>query len=99
VENIIHSEYCSVRNQAVGAVTIPEFQPSTAATGEVDLDPNVVTQLRMYVTILANLYRNNNAFHNFEHASHVIIPTVKAPPESCRPKREEEKYLYSERLL
>jgi 3'5'-cyclic nucleotide phosphodiesterase/Adenylate and Guanylate cyclase catalytic domain len=77
VNEIVFPDGSSVRSQVVAAVTMPEFQPSTVATREVDLDPDVVSQLRMYITTVANLYRNNNAFHNFEHASHVIMSTVK----------------------
>jgi hypothetical protein len=57
-------------------VRIVEFQPDVG-TGEVDLDPMVVSQLRTYITTVAHLYRNSKAFHNFEHASHVIMSTVK----------------------
>jgi hypothetical protein len=66
----------SVRNQVVAAVRMPEFQPGTI-TGKVEVDPIVVSQLRMYITTVANRHRNNNAFHNFEHASHVIMSTAK----------------------
>jgi 3'5'-cyclic nucleotide phosphodiesterase len=74
-ENILSSKN-SIRNQVVASVRMPEFQPGSW-TGEVELDPAVLSQLRMYITTVANLYRNNNAFHNFEHASHVIMSTVK----------------------
>jgi hypothetical protein len=53
-----------------------EFQPCVG-TGEVDLDPMVMSQRRTYITTVAHFYRNSNAFHNFEHASHVIMSTVK----------------------
>jgi hypothetical protein len=66
----------SVRSQVVATVRMPEFHRVTE-TGDVELDPVVVSQLRMYITTVANLYRNKNAFHNFEHASHVIMSTVK----------------------
>jgi 3'5'-cyclic nucleotide phosphodiesterase len=66
----------SVRKQVVASVKMPEYQPCTR-TGPMDLDPVVLSELRMYITTVANLYRNNNAFHNFEHASHVIMSTVK----------------------
>ena len=36
------------------------------------MDENVIAQLRDYVTTIASMYRNN-AFHNFEHASHVTM--------------------------
>jgi hypothetical protein len=36
----------------------------------IDLTPEVVSQLRDYITLVAGLYRDND-FPNFEHASHV----------------------------
>jgi hypothetical protein len=76
VNEAILPDGTSVRDQVVAAVRMPDFQPY-ASTKKIDLDPVVVSQLRMYITTVANLYRNNNAFHNFEHASHVIMSTVK----------------------
>jgi hypothetical protein len=76
VNETILPEGSSVRDQVVAAVKMPEFQPSTE-TREVDLTSGVVSQLRTYITSVANLYKNNNSFHNFEHASHVIMSTVK----------------------
>jgi hypothetical protein len=69
-------EGASIRDQIVATIRMPEFQPGTT-TGEVELDRVVVSQLRLYITTVANLYNSNNAFHNFEHASHVIMSTVK----------------------
>jgi hypothetical protein len=66
----------SIRNQVVATVRMPKFKPDNQ-TREVELDPGAVSQLRMYIAKVANLYRNENAFHNFEHASHVIMSTVK----------------------
>jgi hypothetical protein len=73
---LIWMKASSVRNQVVAIVRMPKFKPDTP-TREVEIDPFVVSQLRMYITKVANLYRNDNAFHNFEHASHVIMSTVK----------------------
>jgi hypothetical protein len=66
----------SVRNQVVATIRMPEFQTVTY-NKDAELDPAVVFQLRKYITTVAHLYRNNNAFHNFEHASHVVMSTVK----------------------
>jgi hypothetical protein len=41
-----------------------------------DLDPQVKTQLRAYVTLIASMYRDH-PFHNFEHASHVMLSITK----------------------
>jgi hypothetical protein len=76
VNETIIPDGTSVRNNFVAAVRMADFQPCVG-TGEVDLDPMVVSQLRTYITTVAHLYRNSNAFHNFEHASHVIMSTVK----------------------
>jgi hypothetical protein len=66
----------TARDQIAATIRMPEFQPGPAC-GDVQLHPVVVSQLRMYITTVANLYSSNNAFHNFEHASHVIMSTVK----------------------
>jgi hypothetical protein len=76
VNETIIPDGTSVRNNFVAAVRMAEFQPCVG-TWEVDLDPMVMSQLRTYITTVAHLYRNSNAFHNFEHASHVIMSTVK----------------------
>jgi hypothetical protein len=86
-ECILLQDGASVRDQIVASVRMPEFQPGPATT-EVELDPVVVSQLRMYITTVANLYSSNNAFHNFEHASHVIMSTIKLLHQG----REEEEY-------
>jgi hypothetical protein len=33
----------------------------------------VSTQIRLFITQIASMYKNKNAFHNFEHASHVTF--------------------------
>jgi hypothetical protein len=76
VNESILGDGASVRDHVVATVQMPDFQPAIGS-GEVEVDPVVVCQLRMYITTVANLYRSNNAFHNFEHASHVIMSTVK----------------------
>jgi hypothetical protein len=43
---------------------------------DVELDPVVLDQLQNYVAAVASMYRNN-PFHNFEHASHVVMSAVK----------------------
>ena len=39
----------------------------------VELSVSVKKQLRMYVSQIASMYKVNNPFHNFEHASHVTF--------------------------
>jgi class 3 adenylate cyclase len=43
---------------------------------DVELDPVVLDQLENYVSTVASMYRDN-PFHNFEHASHVVMSVVK----------------------
>ena len=61
-------------------ISLPKFDPkATGVEDEVDdvqLDPEAISQLRDYVQTVASLY-HENAFHNFEHASHVAMSTVK----------------------
>ncbi|CAJ1949209.1 unnamed protein product [Cylindrotheca closterium] len=42
----------------------------------IELPPNAERQLKEYVTTIACMYRSN-AFHNFEHASHVLMNSLK----------------------
>ncbi|KAG7359286.1 adenylate and guanylate cyclase catalytic domain containing protein [Nitzschia inconspicua] len=76
VDTVIIPDGSSVRDQAVASVRMPEFEPASVME-DFELDSEVVAQLRMYITTVANLYRSSNPFHNFEHASHVIMSTIK----------------------
>lgn len=49
-----------------------EVDPET-----VELDPLVLQELREFVMVVAGSYREQNAFHNFDHASHVTMSVVK----------------------
>eukprot|EP00339_Tiarina_fusa_P025852 CAMPEP_0117000886 /NCGR_PEP_ID=MMETSP0472-20121206/3077_1 /TAXON_ID=693140 ORGANISM="Tiarina fusus, Strain LIS" /NCGR_SAMPLE_ID=MMETSP0472 /ASSEMBLY_ACC=CAM_ASM_000603 /LENGTH=1264 /DNA_ID=CAMNT_0004700725 /DNA_START=238 /DNA_END=4032 /DNA_ORIENTATION=+ len=60
-------------------VALPQVEVQTkkrTRASDVELSPEVVSQLRDYVTTIASMYRPN-AFHNFEHASHVTMSTNK----------------------
>jgi class 3 adenylate cyclase len=59
-------------------IALPEFNNSEATVdaGDVVIPPVVVDQLKAYVTWVANMYRNN-PFHNFDHASHVVMSVIK----------------------
>jgi len=59
-------------------IHLPKFEASTDAVDpkDVDLGPDVASQLRDFVSILASLYRDNS-FHCFEHASHVTMSVSK----------------------
>lgn len=55
-------------------ILMPAFDPKIAAKevdpNSIDLGFKVMSQLRSYVEVIANLYREN-PFHNFEHARYV----------------------------
>jgi Adenylate and Guanylate cyclase catalytic domain/3'5'-cyclic nucleotide phosphodiesterase len=75
VEEQILANGASPRDKIVPSVRMPGFKVDTV--NQVDLGPEVTSQLRNYITSIANLYNSANAFHNFEHASHVIMSTLK----------------------
>jgi hypothetical protein len=62
-------------------ITLPQFDPKgvnrkKTRAEDIELSVEVITQLRDYVTTIASMYRDN-AFHSFEHASHVTMSTNK----------------------
>jgi len=77
--------------EVVEAFQIPKYgEQSYRDSSEVELDPKAIDQLRQVVTIIADKYRDN-AFHNFEHASHVTMSgkterslTPKLKQDSCQ---------------
>lgn len=74
----------TVLDEVQEVITLPQFdseaakkhRDSTTATTNKDLDPEVHRQLHEYLQTISALYRDN-AFHNFEHASHVTMSVVK----------------------
>jgi class 3 adenylate cyclase len=70
-------------------ITLPEYD-ATAINNQknsqnIDLGEAVTEQIRLYVTCIARMYRNN-AFHNFEHASHVTMSVTKLLSRIVAPK-------------
>ncbi len=61
-------------------IRMPKFDEQTAKAEMnhtlVDIGSKVRSQLMQYVTTMADLY-HENAFHNFEHASHVVMSASK----------------------
>ena len=61
-------------------ISLPRFDPAqlrkVVDPESISLGPEVMNQLRDYITQIAKLYRNN-PFHNFEHASHVTLAVHK----------------------
>lgn len=58
-------------SEVVEIITLPEFKRTLAnrTSSDIEIDKQVVQELREYVSCVASMYRPN-AFHNFEHASH-----------------------------
>jgi len=59
-------------------LTLPAYSANGAAPAKsaAPLDKEVVDELRDYIYSIASMY-NKNAFHNFEHASHVSMSCIK----------------------
>ena len=61
-------------------ITLPDFDRTTSRKHQdpetVVIPPAVVEQLKSFVTWIAGMYRNN-PFHNFDHASHVLMSVIK----------------------
>ncbi|KAL7576129.1 hypothetical protein ACA910_004791 [Epithemia clementina (nom. ined.)] len=82
-------------------ITLPEFKHTSFAACPKNLDDIYVSQaaireLRQFVAEIAKMHRNN-AFHNFEHASHVtmfviikMLSRVVAPSDIDLSKRHDE---------
>jgi class 3 adenylate cyclase len=66
--------------EALEAVRMPPFD-SRAAKAKIDpdlitIDPEVESQLRLYISSIASTHRDN-AFHSFEHSTHVTMAVDK----------------------
>lgn len=66
------------RDEVVEAISMPTYTSSAVPPiTNFEIDPKVSEQLRDYIIQIANCYSADNDFHNFEHASHVVMSTVK----------------------
>jgi hypothetical protein len=70
------------REEYAESIQLPRFDSNYSYTRQVDpatieLPKTVLHQLEDYVTSIACAYKNDNPFHNFEHASHVTMSTSK----------------------
>lgn len=67
-------------NEVKEIIALPEFDPKAAAkqkpVNDVNVPEHVLEQLSYFVTTIAQMY-NNNPFHNFRHASHVVMAVTK----------------------
>ena len=67
-----------VRDEVVETISMPDYNDIITKNGETSkLDSKVIIQLRDYITQIASFYHSDNSFHNFQHASHVIMSTIK----------------------
>jgi class 3 adenylate cyclase len=67
-----------VRDEVVETISMPDYNGIVTQNGETSkLDSKVIIQLRDYITQIASFYHSDNSFHNFQHASHVIMSTIK----------------------
>lgn len=69
----------SILDEVKEIIRLPNFNSSIEDAAEkdpIELDPTAVEQLRAYITMISQLYREN-PFHCFEHASHVTMSVTK----------------------
>jgi class 3 adenylate cyclase len=80
IEREVSSSHTSVLSEVMEIVELPEYdkeiEQCRRKTDEITLSEVVQKQLREYVSTVAAMYRPN-AFHNYEHASHVTMSVVK----------------------
>lgn len=69
-----------VLDEVVEIIELPAFDSKVVAEQEdphsIKLDIEVMVELREYICSISNKYQDN-AFHNFEHASHVTMSVAK----------------------
>lgn len=96
----------NVMEEVTEIIVLPEFDGKAAKRNgdcSLTLPEAVKAQLRLFVFTIASLYMNENQFHNFEHASHVLMSATKlmnrivAPDDfennNITDKREKSKYV------
>jgi class 3 adenylate cyclase len=70
-------------------ISLPEYDAVAVINQRnsqgIEMEDAVVDQIREYVTCIARMYRKN-AFHNFEHASHVTMSVTKLLSRIVAPK-------------
>jgi hypothetical protein len=70
----------AVLDEVKDIIMLPKFDSSVFAnpivSNSIFLDPVVVSELQAFIAVVAENYRNN-PFHNFEHASHVLMSVCK----------------------
>lgn len=67
----------TVIDEVAEVIALPDYNSKRYRENpDITLDPIVVSELRNYVQTIATLY-NNNDFHNFDHANHVVMSVNK----------------------
>jgi class 3 adenylate cyclase len=66
------------KDEVVDIISFPKLEPPSMEIDpdSVELKPEVLSQLRNFISTIAAMYRNN-PFHNYEHASHVTMTANK----------------------
>ena len=77
---VIDCEAAAPIDEVQEIITLPEFD-TNADQNNIDaasviISPVAIEQLRMYITWVAKMYQDN-PFHNFDHASHVVMSVIK----------------------
>jgi hypothetical protein len=73
-------ESSNILEEFTPIIALPPFDPEAAMNcGDCPFKvPSEVNfQLRVFVATIASLYRRENSFHNFEHATHVLMSATK----------------------
>jgi class 3 adenylate cyclase len=78
-ESLSHSTEATVIEEVAPYIILPDYKMNDKTMldeDEVILEKNVREELRSYVQTIAGLY-NDNPFHNFDHANHVVMSVNK----------------------
>jgi hypothetical protein len=75
------TKHHNLLGELVEVIKLPEYDAQSAKAEldfeKVDLGENVASELRAFISLLASMYRDENPFHNWEHASHVTMSVYK----------------------
>jgi hypothetical protein len=71
----------TVIDEVAECIKLPDYsangkKTSKSDVSEINLDTQVMEELRSFVQTIASLY-NENPFHNFDHANHVVMSVNK----------------------
>lgn len=79
-----------VLDEVSEVIPLPTFNASVIKKqvdpATIKLDPEVVAQITKLVERIASMYRSENPFHNFDHASHVVMSVLKMMRRIVDPK-------------